>query len=56
MYVNVFCSSTKISINDGIYNDLLENVIYSTGEFYNGIKSIKVKDTNITGILSFRLR
>lgn len=55
MKFDVFCSATKISINDGVFNELLEDVVYSTDDFYKGIKSIKIQNNNITGLLSFRI-
>lgn len=55
MSFDIFCSATKVSINDGIYNELIEDAVYSSGGTYSGIKSIKIENNNINGILSFRI-
>ena len=56
MYCNIFCTGTRISINNCSYNNLLEDVVYSTGSLYHGIKNVKIEDTNITGVFSFRIQ
>lgn len=54
MSFDVLITNTQISVNDGIYNDLLANYVYSSDGIFH-IQSIKIKDAGVSGTLSFSL-
>ena len=49
MNVDVFTKNTRVKINDGLYNDLIENVVYTTDNITR-IRSIKT-ETDVSPIL-----
>lgn len=51
--VDIFVKNTKISINNETYNDLIENVVYSTRN--TKMTSLRVKDAGINGVISMTL-
>lgn len=51
--VDIFVKNTKVSINNETYNDLIENVIYSTRN--TKINSLRIKDAGISGVISMTL-
>lgn len=54
MNVDVFTKNTRVKINDGLYNDLIENVVYTTDNITR-IRSIKT-ETDATGTIAFKMR
>ena len=52
MRADVFISNTQVSVNGQGYNDLIENLYYSTEEMIK-IYSLRVKDSGISGTLNF---
>lgn len=54
MSFDILISDTQVSVNNGIYNDLLANYVYSSDGIYH-IKSIKIKDAGISGTFTFTL-
>ena len=55
MFVSVFGSGTRISINNETYNELLEDSVYSTSDYVRvGITSIR-SETASTVIFSFNI-
>ena len=54
MNVDIYTTGTRIKINNEAYNDLIEDVIYSTG---NLVKIYSIKSENaISGTISFTMR
>ena len=51
---DIFTRNTRISINNGLWNDLIENAVYST-ENITSIRSIKC-ESSATGTIVFRVR
>lgn len=54
MDVTIFTKNTRVKINDELFNDLIENVVYTTGN-YTRIHSIKL-ETATQGTISFKMR
>ena len=54
MSVDIFTKNTRIKINDGLYNNLIENVVYSTDNMTR-ICSIK-SEADIVGTIVFKMR
>ena len=54
MSVDIFTKNTRIKINNGLYNNLIENVAYSTDNMTR-IYSIK-SEADIAGTIVFRMR
>lgn len=50
----VFSADNKVSINNGIYNDLVENMVYSSGN-YTKLTSLKVQTAG-SGVLIFGIK
>lgn len=50
----IFNGTNKISFNDRIYNDLIEDMAYSSGS-YLFLKALKIQNAG-TGILIFNIR
>lgn len=50
----IFSADNKVSINNGIYNDLLENMVYSSGN-YTKLTSLKVQSVG-SGVFVFNIR
>lgn len=56
LYFDIYCENTQVKINDGNYQALIANAVYSTDDYLNyGIKSIKIKDTAINITLSIKM-
>jgi hypothetical protein len=51
----IIVSNTQVSVNGGIYNDLLENYVYDSDGVYH-ISSIKIKNSGAKGTFSFTLK
>lgn len=54
MNVDIFTKNTRVKINNGLYNDLIENVVYTTDNITR-IRSIKT-ETDATGTIAFKMR
>lgn len=52
MRADVFISNTQVSVNGQGYNDLIENLYYSTEEMLK-VYSLRVKDSGMSGTLNF---
>jgi len=50
----IFTATNKVSLNNGIYNDLIEDMAYSSGG-YTKLTSLKVQTAG-SGILVFSIR
>lgn len=50
----IFSADNKVSLNNGIYNDLIEDMAYSSGG-YTKLTSLKVQTAG-SGILVFSIR
>lgn len=55
MSVDIFAKNTRVKINDGIYNDLIENAVYSTDNITR-IYSIKLEAESVSGTIVMRMR
>lgn len=52
--IDVFASDTRVAINGDSYNDLIENIVYSTDTIMR-IYAIRIEDANTTVTLSLRI-
>src|SRR5574344_1673955 len=50
----IFSADNKVSLNNGIYNDLIENAVYSSGDYIR-LTSLKIKTAG-TGTIVFSIR
>lgn len=50
----VFSADNKVSLNNGIYNDLIESMVYSSGSYVK-LTSLKVQSVG-SGVFVFNIR
>lgn len=55
MSFDIFVSDTKVSVNKGVWNELIGNAVYSSNVIVD-TQSIRIKDEGITGIISINVR